>query len=157
MVFLTPLLSRQQNLKNKTNTAFSLRHGHITQHIDSHWALLIWVFALSKSPKILVYFRFRRKENQWNWCVPWFSWFLTLLKFGYSEKATKFETSNLKWKIFSNFVAFSEYPNFTWKSFSKQVFEKVTWLREYDRYQKNVIRWFDFFYNNLNNFCKVTG
>ena len=46
------------------------------------------------------------------------------LKFGYSEKATKFGknlplkilrysvTSNFKWKIFSNFVAFSEYPNF---------------------------------------------
>ena len=48
------------------------------------------------------------------------------LKFGYSEKATKFE-KNLplkiwcysvmpnffKWKIFSNFVAFSEYLNFT--------------------------------------------
>ena len=47
------------------------------------------------------------------------------LKFGYSEKATKFKkyiplkfdamyslTSNFKWKIFPNFVAFSEYPNF---------------------------------------------
>ena len=39
------------------------------------------------------------------------------IKFGYSEKATKFEkiysvTSNFKWKIFSNFVAFSEYPKF---------------------------------------------
>ena len=46
------------------------------------------------------------------------------VKFGYSEKATKFEknlplkiwrywvASNLKKKIFSNFVAFSEYPNF---------------------------------------------
>ena len=46
------------------------------------------------------------------------------LKFKYSEKAKKFEknlplkiwhysvTSNFKWKIFSNFVAFSEYPNF---------------------------------------------
>jgi hypothetical protein len=51
-----------------------------------------------------------------------------LLKFGYSEKAaTKFEkkifhlkfditeylASNFKWNIFSDFVAFSEYPNFT--------------------------------------------
>ena len=47
-----------------------------------------------------------------------------LLKFRYSEKAAKFEknhllkiwryslTSNFKRKIFSNFVAFSEYPNF---------------------------------------------
>ena len=43
------------------------------------------------------------------------------LKFGYSEKATQFEkifhlkfdvTENFKWKIFSNFLAFSEYPNF---------------------------------------------
>ena len=45
-------------------------------------------------------------------------------KFGCSEKATNFEknlplkiwgysvTSNFKWNIFSNFVAFSEYPNF---------------------------------------------
>ena len=43
-----------------------------------------------------------------------------MIKFGYSEKATKFEknlppkilsysvVSNFKWKIFSNFVAFSE-------------------------------------------------
>ena len=50
---------------------------------------------------------------------------LNLLKFGYFEEATKFEknlplkiwrylvTSNFEWKIFSNFVAFSEYPNFT--------------------------------------------
>ena len=49
-----------------------------------------------------------------------------LLKFGYSEKATKFEknlplkiwrywvASNFKWIFFSNFVAFSEYPNFNW-------------------------------------------
>ena len=49
------------------------------------------------------------------------------VKFGYSEKATKFEeniplkiwrypvTSNFRWKIFSNFVAFSEYPNFTYR------------------------------------------
>ena len=41
------------------------------------------------------------------------------LSTNFSEKATKFEkifysvTSNFKWKIFSNFVAFSEYPNFT--------------------------------------------
>ena len=47
------------------------------------------------------------------------------LKFEYSEKATNSKknlplkiwhysvTSNFKWKIFSNFVAFSEYPNFT--------------------------------------------
>ena len=47
------------------------------------------------------------------------------LNFGYSEKATKFEkishikfditqyiVSYFKWKIFSNFVAFSKYPNF---------------------------------------------
>ena len=46
------------------------------------------------------------------------------LKFKYSEKATKFEknlphkiwcysvTLNFNWKIFSNFVAFSEYPSF---------------------------------------------
>ena len=46
-------------------------------------------------------------------------------KFGYSKKAKKCEknlpqkiwhywvASNFKWKIFSNFVAFSEYPNFT--------------------------------------------
>ena len=46
------------------------------------------------------------------------------LKFGHSEKYTKFEknlplkiwrysvVSNFKWKSFSNFVAFSEYPNF---------------------------------------------
>ena len=34
------------------------------------------------------------------------------LKFGYSQKATKSVTSNFKWKIISNFVAFSEYPNF---------------------------------------------
>ena len=49
-------------------------------------------------------------------------------KFGYSEKTTKFKknlplkiwrylvTSNFKWKIFSNFVAFSEYPNFKYFS-----------------------------------------
>ena len=48
-----------------------------------------------------------------------------LLKFEYSEKATKLKknlphkiwrswvASNFKWTIFSNFVAFSEYPNFT--------------------------------------------
>ena len=48
----------------------------------------------------------------------------TTVNFEYSEKATKFEkifhlkfditeSSNFKWKIFfSNFVAFSEYPNF---------------------------------------------
>ena len=39
-----------------------------------------------------------------------------LLKFGYSEKATKFEKNfHLKFDVtemFSNFVAFSEYPNF---------------------------------------------
>ena len=46
------------------------------------------------------------------------------LKFGRSENGTKFEinlplsnrhysvASNVKWKIFSNFVAFSEYLNF---------------------------------------------
>ena len=43
------------------------------------------------------------------------------VKFGYSERATKFEkifnlkfdvTEYFKWKIFSNFAAFSEYPNF---------------------------------------------
>ena len=46
------------------------------------------------------------------------------LKFGHSEKATKFEknlplkiwryslASNFKWNFFSNSVAFSEYPNF---------------------------------------------
>ena len=46
------------------------------------------------------------------------------VKFRYCEKATKFEKnlphkigrysvmSNFTWKIFSNFVAFSEYPNF---------------------------------------------
>ena len=50
--------------------------------------------------------------------------FSNTVKFGYSEKVTKFEknlplkiwrywvASNFKWKIFSNFVAFSEYPNF---------------------------------------------
>ena len=49
----------------------------------------------------------------------------TLIKFGYSEKATKFEKIfHLKFDVteyhqilsarfFSNFVAFSEYPNFT--------------------------------------------
>ena len=49
-----------------------------------------------------------------------------IVKFGYSEKATNFEkifhlkfdvywvASNFQWKIFSNFVAFSEYPNFKW-------------------------------------------
>ena len=49
-----------------------------------------------------------------------------IIKFGYSKKATKFETkifhlkfdvtywvaSNLTRRFFSNFVAFSEYPNF---------------------------------------------
>ena len=48
-----------------------------------------------------------------------------MIKFGYSEKAIRFEkivhlkfdamysvTSNCKWKIFSNFVGFSKYPNF---------------------------------------------
>ena len=52
------------------------------------------------------------------------------LKFGYSEKATKFEkkiplkiwcysvTSNFKLKIFSNFVAFSEYPSFKKNEFA---------------------------------------
>ena len=47
-----------------------------------------------------------------------------LIKFGQTEKGTKFEknlplsiqfysvVSNLKWKIFSNFVPFSEGPNF---------------------------------------------
>ena len=38
-----------------------------------------------------------------------------IIKFGYSEKAKiwrYFVASNFKWKIFSNFVAFSEYPNF---------------------------------------------
>ena len=51
--------------------------------------------------------------------------FFYFKKFGYTEKATnlkkkifhlKFDVrvaSNFKWKIFSNFVAFSEYPNFT--------------------------------------------
>ena len=51
----------------------------------------------------------------------------TPLMFRYSEKATNFEknlpveiwrywvASNFKRKIFSNFVAFSEYPNFTCK------------------------------------------
>ena len=41
------------------------------------------------------------------------------VKFGYSEKVTKLKKigatqylSNFKWKMFSNFVAFSEYPNF---------------------------------------------
>ena len=50
---------------------------------------------------------------------------MKVLKFRYFEKATKFEknlplklwcywvASNFKWKILSNFVAFSEYPNFT--------------------------------------------
>ena len=53
------------------------------------------------------------------------------LKFRYSEKSTKFEknlplkiwrywvVSNFKWKIFSNFVAFSEYPNFIKKNLRK--------------------------------------
>ena len=43
------------------------------------------------------------------------------VKFGYSENATKLQkknfhwvASNLKWKIFSNIVAFSEYLNFTY-------------------------------------------
>ena len=49
------------------------------------------------------------------------SYWSSVVKFGYSEKATQFEKifhlkfdvteSNFKWKIFSNFVAFSEYPN----------------------------------------------
>ena len=46
--------------------------------------------------------------------------FYCKVKFGCSEKDTKFEknlplytvVSNFKWKIFSNFVFFSECPNF---------------------------------------------
>ena len=41
------------------------------------------------------------KHNNTNTC--------TYLKFGHSEKHTKFEK---KWKIFSNFVCFSKRPNF---------------------------------------------
>ena len=53
---------------------------------------------------------------------------ITILKFGHSEKATKFEKIfHLKFDVteyrqilsgnfFSNFVVFSEYPNFTFKS-----------------------------------------
>ena len=68
-----------------------------------------------------------------------------LLKFRYSEKATKFEkifylkfdvkywvASNFKWKIFSNFVAFSEYPNFTkqnWAHLSNIDFKILSGLK----------------------------
>ena len=55
------------------------------------------------------------------------------IKFGYCEKVTTFEknlplkiwryslTSNFKWKIFSNFVAFSECLNFTYCFFSLKI------------------------------------
>ena len=58
------------------------------------------------------------------------------LMFGHSEKYTKFEknlplkiwrysvVSNFKWKIFSNFVAFSEDPNFKLTSLKKKIQKK---------------------------------
>ena len=65
--------------------------------------------------------------------------FSLTVKFGYSEKANFFEknlplkiwcysvTSNFKWKVFSNFVAFSEFLNFWYIYIFRTYFVTILW------------------------------
>ena len=80
--------------------------------------------AVITSPLIItVFLRFIYPEK----VTKIFIWTYTLVKFIYSEKATKFceifpsllttvHTVKSKGKISQNFVAFSEYMNFKWRS-----------------------------------------
>ena len=83
--------------------------------------ILCWIIKMTFNLYAQTFFAFFDRlltfQKAWRWCHIKVTWQEKLaLKFGYSEKATKFEKIfHLKFdatQIFSNFVAFSEYPNF---------------------------------------------
>ena len=142
-IYFSPFWSRHLNIMQTKTLCAPALSRNIERFFKKTEIIISWKPETAVSPKIRIRLQNDFSSLLWLMLVNvnihrsiwsadfltyrWLEWlFRLILKFGYSEKATKFEknlphkiwrywvASNFKWKIFSNFVAFSEYPNFTY-------------------------------------------